>query len=131
MIFVDTSAFVAIHDSKDPHYESSQKIIKTLIPQKASLITTNYVLAESYTVISQKVGKDKVISFKVGFDPSIRIVRVDEELEEAAWQIFKEIKSKNVSFIDCTSFAIMKSYGVREAFAFDEDFKRAGFRLLG
>ena len=131
MIFVDTSAFVAIHDSKDPHYDSSQKIIEKLIPQKASLITTNYVLTESYTVISQKVGKDKAISFKESFDPSILIVRVEEELEEAAWQIFKEIKSKNVSFIDCTSFAIMKSYGVREAFAFDEDFKKAGFRLLG
>ena len=131
MIFVDTSAFVAIHDSKDPHYDSSQKIIEKLIPQKASLITTNYVLTESDTVISQKVGKDKAISFKESFDPSILIVRVEEELEEAAWQIFKEIKSKNVSFIDCTSFAIMKSYGVREAFAFDEDFKKAGFRLLG
>ena len=130
MIFIDTSAFVGIHDSKDLHYEASQRIIRLLIDQEAQLVTSSYILAESYTVISQKAGKDKAISFKEDFDPRIRVIRIDEALEESAWSIFKVIKSKNVSYIDCTSFAVMKNYNISQAFAFDEDFEKAGFELL-
>ena len=130
MIFIDTSAFVAINDFQDPHYNKAIRIIKHLITQGASLITSSYILTECYTVISQKAGKAQAIFFKENFDPRIRIIRIDESLEEVAWEIFKEIKSKNVSYVDCTSLAIMKTFNIKQAFAFDDDFKRLGFSLL-
>jgi len=36
----------------------------------------------------------------------------------------------NVSFIDCTSFALMRERGITTAFSFDEHFTRQGFVLL-
>ena len=130
MIFVDTSAFVALNNPRDPHHENSLELSLKLEGQLAPLVTTNYILAESYTVISQKVDKETSVYFKENFDPRIKIVRVSEELEEIAWQIFKKIISKNVSYIDCTSFAVMRSLGVTQAFAYDEDFRKEGFKLL-
>ena len=130
MIFVDTSAFVALRNPADPHHKKALEIALELDRQEADLTTSNYVLAETYTVISQKVSKEKSIAFKEDFDPRIRVIRIDEALEESAWSIFKVIKSKNVSYIDCTSFAVMKNYNISQAFAFDEDFEKAGFELL-
>ena len=130
MIFVDTSAFVALNNPEDPHHRKSLQVSLNLEKEPTAFLTTNYILAESYTVISQKVNKEASVYFKENLDPRIRIVRADESLEETAWEIFKEIKSKNVSYIDCTSFAVMKAFNIKKAFAFDDDFKRLGFSLL-
>ena len=130
MIFIDTSAFVALRNPADPNHKKALKFSLKLEAAQSQLLTSNYVLAETYTVISQKVGKPQAISFKEDFDPSIQTTRVDENLEEVAWKIFKEIESKNVSYVDCTSFAIMKTFNIKQAFSFDEDFKRLGFSLL-
>lgn len=130
MIFIDTSAFVALRNPADPNHKKALKLSLNLETAQARLLTSNYILAETYTVISQKVGKPQAISFKEDFDPSIQITRVDENLEEMAWEIFKEIKSKNISYVDCTSFAIMRTFNIKQAFAFDDDFKKAGFSLL-
>jgi len=130
MIFVDTSAFVALNNPEDPHHRKSLQVSLNLEKEPTAFLTTNYILAESYTVISQKVNKEASVYFKENLDPRIRIVRADESLEETAWEIFKEIKSKNVSYVDCTSFAVMKAFNIRQAFAFDDDFKRLGFSLL-
>ena len=130
MIFIDTSAFVALRNPADPNHKKALKFSLKLEAAQSQLLTSNYVLAETYTVISQKVGKPQAISFKEDFDPSIQITRVDENLEEVAWKIFKDIRSKNVSFIDCTSFAVMRNLSIKHVFAFDDDFKRLGFSLL-
>ncbi|MEX0622120.1 MAG: PIN domain-containing protein [Candidatus Woykebacteria bacterium] len=130
MIFVDTSAFVALNNPKDPHHKKSLQVSLNLEKESAPFFTTNYILAESYTVISQKVDKEASVYFRENLDLRIRIVRVGESLEETAWEIFKETRSKNVSYVDCTSFAAMKAFNIKRAFAFDDDFKRAGFSLL-
>ena len=60
----------------------------------------------------------------------VRQVAVDEALRQAAWKRFKELRLPMVSFTDCTSFEVMDKYGIREAFTFDADFAKAGYRVL-
>ncbi|MEX0616990.1 MAG: PIN domain-containing protein [Candidatus Woykebacteria bacterium] len=122
MIFVDTSAFVALRSPADPNHKKAHEVAFQLEKREDSLITTNYILAETYTVISQKVSKDRLIAFGEEFDPRIKLISIDEDLEGAAWKIFKGIKSKNVSY--CTSFAVMRYYNIDQSFAFDEDFEK-------
>jgi uncharacterized protein len=52
----------------------------------------------------------------------------DERL--AGWALFKKHSDKELSFTDCTSFALMKKLGLRQAFSFDDHFIQTGFQLF-
>jgi predicted nucleic acid-binding protein len=60
----------------------------------------------------------------------LRIEFVSRELEEEAWRWLRERDECEYSFVDATSFAVMRSLRIREAFAFDGDFAAAGFTEL-
>ena len=58
------------------------------------------------------------------------MLKVTEEIENKACGIFSKYEDKELSFTDCTSFAIMEKFGIRNAFAFDDDFERMGYMVL-
>jgi predicted nucleic acid-binding protein len=129
-VCADSSAFVAIKNSADPNHEAAYKIFTAYAGSDTGIITSNFIIAESVTVISQKVSHKAAIEFREQDLAGIQIVRITEELEEHAFEIFRSLTSKNVSFIDCTSFALMRSLGLTTAFSFDEHFVQQGFKLL-
>jgi predicted nucleic acid-binding protein len=49
------------------------------------------------------------------------------ELEGSAWAWLRRHDERPYSFVDATSFALMRHLRIREAFAFDGDFAAAGF----
>lgn len=59
--------------------------------------------------------------------PSVAIVHVDEPTEAEAWQWLRRHDEREYSFVDATSFALMRRLRLREALAFDGDFSAAGF----
>ena len=58
-----------------------------------------------------------------GLTPVIPITAGDEL---KAWILFQRYSDKRFSFVDCTSFVLMKRLGIPAAFAFDEDFRQLG-----
>ena len=52
---------------------------------------------------------------------------VDRALEADAESWLRRHDERDYSFVDATSFALMRHLGIEEAFAFDEDFSAAGF----
>lgn len=129
-LFVDSSAFVALRSVEDPSHNQAVALLQRTGDEHAELVTSNFIIAESITVISQKVSQWDAVDFREHDLAAIRVVRITEELEDQAFEIFRNLTSKNVSFIDCTSFAVMRSLGFTTAFAFDEHFTQQGFTLL-
>lgn len=129
-LFVDSSAFVALRSVKDPSHQRALELMQEVGDTYAELVTSNFIIAESITVISQKVSHWDAVDFREHDLAALRVVRITEDLEDQAFEIFRELASKNVSFIDCTSFALMRSLGITTAFAFDEHFTQQGFILL-
>ena len=128
MIFVDSNAFIAIRNKRHPLHKKAV-FISTQISDP--LITTNIVIAETLSVLSMRVNKATAIQFGEEVDKlNIQIVQIDQQFHFKAWEIFKKIRSKNVSFFDCTSFAVMEKLGIKTVFSFDADFKKYGFELL-
>lgn len=57
----------------------------------------------------------------------VELAGVDDELEAQALRWLRRRDEREYSFVDATSFALMRSRRITEAMAFGEDFAAAGF----
>jgi predicted nucleic acid-binding protein len=128
-VFVDTSAFIALLDPRDDCHDQAVHIEQALSSQATRLVTTNFVLDETYTGLRGKIQHSAILRFRDSVRQSRRLsaVYITEALEGQAWEIFARYEDKDFSFTDCTSFAVMRQLGIATAFAFDEHFEQAGF----
>ena len=58
------------------------------------------------------------------------VVTVEPDVEERALRWLRQHDEREYSFVDATSFALMRSLRLRNAFAVDGDFAAAGFTEL-
>jgi uncharacterized protein len=128
-VFVDTSAFLAFKNRRDALHTEALTVKKRLLDAGKSLLTSDYVLDESYTIIRLRAGHRIAVEFgeEVRASRLVQVEYVTPDRIEAAWVLFKRYKDKDFSFTDCTSFVLMQKLGLREALAFDGHFTQAGF----
>ncbi len=97
------------------------------------LIVTNYILDELYTLTLMDLGYRYAVEVKqkldrLSDDSLLDIVWVDKALADEGWNVFERFnQDKKWSFTDCVSYAVMKQFGIQEAFAFDHHFEQMGF----
>ena len=127
-ILVDASALISLFSEKDQNHNIALNISRALKNQ--SLLISNYIFAEVVTMLSQRQGKTKSISVGDYIKKNYISLSVDVKTEDLAWEIFKAQRSKNVSFVDCTSFALFKKGFYDKAFSFDADFKKNKIPVL-
>lgn len=131
-VFVDTSFFKALLDHRDDFYKEASAISFVLEKNQTKLITTNYILDESYTLLRVRRGLEmakKLRELVFSGDRGVQVVRVQAGDEAKGWILFLNNWS-GLSFTDCTSFAVMKRLGLKEAVAFDRHFTQAGFKVI-
>lgn len=128
MIFVDTSAFLAIENRRDAHHSRALSLRNTWLKKGQTLVTSDYVLDESYTIIRLRAGHPVVVQFGEAIRNSqlLRIVYVTPEIIEEAWRLFKAHADHDFSFTDCTTFSLMERLSISAAFTFDSHFKEYG-----
>jgi predicted nucleic acid-binding protein len=90
------------------------------------------VRGETWTFLNRRHGHGPAVAFldKMSRALRLRIEFVGKELEEEALRWLRERDEREYSFVDATSFTVMRSLRIREAFAFDGDFAAAGFTEL-
>lgn len=131
-IFVDTSFFKALIDVDDDFHPQAVDIWKGIIKNKISLITTNFILDETFTLIRVRNGLAVALEFKDKLAEGLRrikLIRVMVQDEANAWNWFSN-DWRDLSFTDCVSFAVMKRLGINSVAAFDKHFARAGFKFM-
>jgi len=128
-VFLDTGAFLALADEDDNYHTPAKSIYSDLLLSKAQLLTSNFVLSETYTLIRSKVSHRAAVEFMKGFDQTgIKVLRVGEAIERTAKVIFVRYDDKDFSFVDCTSFALIDHHRLDHAFAFDSHFRQYRFK---
>lgn len=120
-VFVDSNYFIALFNPVDTFHERARLIGEGISTQDISLVISNFIFLEILTVVSQKVGKYAAVEAgnKIKKNPLIESIHIDEFLQEKSWEIFQEIKRKDVSFVDCSILAVMKIEGIKELLTFD------------
>jgi len=133
VVFVDTSAFYALLDGVDPNHGRATRFWAELMAANGDdsvLFTTNYVILETISLIQRRLGMDAVRAFQRNVIGSMTIVWLDETLHQVGVEQVLTANRRQLSLVDCTSFATMRSRGVTRAFAFDHHFAEQGFTLL-
>ena len=127
-VFVDTSALYALLDEADAHHADAADVLRRL--EGAELVTHAFVVVEACALVSGRLPWQASERLLDGILPVIDVLAVDADLYGAAMETYRRSASAAVSFVDRTSFAAMRSRGIRRAFAYDDDFAREGFELV-
>lgn len=96
------------------------------------IVTTNLVAGEAWTFLRRKDSHRTALAFLERLDAltsgdRLVVHRVTEDQESAAWAWLRRHDERAYSFVDATSFRVMRDRRLREALAFDQDFAAAGF----
>ena len=131
MKFADTSWWAAWALPGDRRHDAALAVLGQL-GRSEQILTTNLVAGEAWTFLRRKDGHRTAIAFLDRLDAltsADRLVvhRVTDEQEDAAWDWLRRHDEREHSFVDATSFRVMRDRRLREAFAFDHDFAAAGF----
>ena len=86
-------------------------------------------MGETWTWLRRRAGHHAAMRFLAVVEGSARVsvAPVDEAIDERAWQWLGRHDERSYSYVDATSFEIMRRERISEALAFDGDFAAAGF----
>ena len=133
-IFADTAGWGHLLDTAQSYHTQATTIYRNSRQQGRRLVTTNYVIAELAALLHSppRIPKPMIVSLITNLKTSIWIdvLHVNSEMDEQAWQLFSQRLDKNWSLVDCSSFIVMRQYGIQEALTTDHHFEQAGFICL-
>lgn len=129
-VFIDTSAIYALLNLKDENHTKAVNYYEILKKKNAIIITTNYIIDETYTLLMIRKGQEFAVDFIDKLRITFNIFYIEKTDDDQAIEILKKYIDKNFSFTDAVSFHIMKSNNIKTAFAFDKHFIQAGFKTL-
>ncbi len=131
-LFVDTSAWLALNDKSDQFHTKAVSKSLEIKKWRIELITSEYVIDESITLIRYRVSHEAAVIFgdSLLWSNIIRIEDVTKEDRIKAMEMFKKYKDKELSFTDCTSFVLMRNLKLQKTFTFDGHFRQVGFQIF-
>lgn len=127
MIFVDSSFWVGIAMPRDGRHREAVELLEA--HGETELVTSNHVRGETWTLLRRRAGHRVAVGFLERLASAQRLTLrfVGEAVEHEALEWLRRHDEREYSFVDATSFALMRSLRIREALAFDGDFTAAGF----
>ena len=133
MIFVDTSAWLALADRHDRDHIRTLEVGRRIARgQYGKQVTTNYVTTETLTLVRRRLGLAAAVSLAKTFAESdeIRVFWIEPVHHEEAVQLMAAHADKVWSLTDCASFVVMQALQIRQALALDDGFTQAGFSVV-
>jgi uncharacterized protein len=127
LIFVDTSFWVASAVARDVHHAEANRLLTAVASE--SLVTSNHVRGETWTFIQRRHDRRYALAFldKLDRSPRVNVEFVTEAEEDSALEWLRQRDEREYSFVDATSFTLMRSLKIDRALTFDGDFAAAGF----
>lgn len=126
MRFADTSLWVALHHARDTHHADATALWRQ---DRSPVRTSTLVLGETWTLLRRWAGHAAAVRFLDIIERAgrVSVAAVGEETSDRAWEWLRRHDERAYSYVDATSFEIMRRERITEALAFDGDFAAAGF----
>jgi predicted nucleic acid-binding protein len=135
-VFVDTWAWLALANLRDPAFEAVSRLRASATGQAGAWVTTDFVLDETVTRLFALAPFAEARRFTEGiFEASRRglvdIEQVTPERFSRAWRLRLRYRDKpRISFTDLTSFVVMRELGLRHALTGDAHFEQVGMGFV-
>lgn len=129
MRFVDTSAWLALRDRHDrDHLRALEVGRRVARGEEEKQVTTNFVTAETLTLVRRRLGLPAVISLAKTFAESdeIRVFWIEPVHHDEAVHLVATRADKLWSRTDCTSFVVGRALQIRPALALDDAVTQRG-----
>ena len=118
-LFVDTSIWYAAADSSDRSNARSKAILKS----GETLVTSDHVLIETWTLLHHKLDRKAAERFWEGLRSGIAAIETVTLADlEIAWDIGVSRRDQDFSIVDRTSFAVMRRLGIDRVASLDAHF---------
>jgi uncharacterized protein len=132
-VFIDTAAWYAFIDVDDADHLRSDRCFRRLTRQGQPLATSNHVVSETYTLCRRRLGARLAREFlrRLHISGATQRIFVQEAWEQEAEALLVQYEDQDFSYVDATSFVVMRRTGLREAFIFDHHFQILGFNVIG
>lgn len=131
-LFVDTAGWMACADGADPAHRSACAARDAALEQGNTLVTTDYVVDETLTLIRKRLGLDAAEAWweQVEGSSRLRWEWIGVTRAEKARRVFFRHRDKAYSFTDCTSLVVMQELRLKLALTTDAHFRQMGFQVL-
>jgi uncharacterized protein len=129
-IFIDTSAFYALLDRDDENHQKAKKAWAGMVHGENILITSNYVLVETFALSQHRLGIEALRGFHDAIVPLVNVEFVSAEIHRAGVSVLLSASRRNLSLVDCVSFEVMRALEIRTVFVFDLHFREQGFMMI-
>jgi len=128
--FIDSSFWIALAYPRDARHADAEALLRR--HASTDLVTSNLIRGETWTWLNRRAGHAAAVRFldRLGQTKRLQIVTVTPEIEQQALTWLRRHDERRYSFVDATSFLLMRSLRIRDALAFDGDFSAAGFTEL-
>jgi predicted nucleic acid-binding protein len=130
MVFLDTSAILAVLVADDLQHAEADAIWRRLLASDEKLCSTNYVLIETFALVQRRLGMEAVRATEREIVPLLAVYWMSSEAHQASVEAFLASSRRSLSLVDCSSFEVMHRQGLQRAFAFDKHYAEQGFELL-
>lgn len=132
-VFVDTGAWIALVQTRDPLHVRAKETWEQIDALGGRTRTSVPVILETFTFLERNTTRDVALAWKDSLDtlPRFDILECTSADVQRAWAYFRRKDLHKLSAVDGTSFVVMTKARIRTAFAFDHHFATAGFRIVG
>ena len=132
-VAIDTSALLALASPRDQYHTRAVTTARQFVTLGGRWVGSVLVLAELHGHVLQRRGPTvaRHILTTLRYDPAYVWCEVTLDLIDAANSMWLErFGDQRFSLTDAVTFALMKRERMTTAFAFDQNFVTAGYRLL-
>jgi hypothetical protein len=131
-VLVDTWFWVALNWERDQDHQLTVLANEEFLDRDYRYVTTNLILAETYTLLRRWAGPERAIAFGREIRAAVQaeamgVIYITPAMESDAWMIFERYADvRDLSYVDCTTFVAMQEAEISEALTNDGHFSMVG-----
>jgi predicted nucleic acid-binding protein len=130
-VLIDSDAFIAFYLDYDLFHSQASELFARFDQSQTRLTTNSWVVAETATVLSYRGGQELAQTFLQRIERSdIPVIHIDEKLEQATFQFFKDQKGRGISMVDCANAVVTQHFSIPEIFSFDKFYKQLHLKTV-